>query len=509
MMQIRATLRRKAVDALSGRMGSIAQHLAWAAARLHPVLRASVQWKKGHIHAALQMLERSGRGDPEAVRLKERLADMAAFCAGGRGLAAPSPDPVAAMACRVAFNGRVLYALHNCGAFDPSGYSSRSVALITAMRAQGVDPVITTRPGYPWDLAHHVDTPKCDQVQYQGLHFQMAPDSAATIRDPETRYIDGYALRLQSLASSNSVSVIHAASNFLNGAAAAIAGRALGIASIYEVRGLWHLTRAFTEPGYALTDHYRYCEKRELAACAEVDHVITLSGGLRQWLIERGIPAGKISIVGNAAPTRDGARRPDESAALAVRAKHRIPAAAKVIGYLGAIVAYEGLDALIRAHARTPAADRPYLLIVGSGAHEAALRKLVSKLGTTSQVVFAGRVTPDQVPAYYAAMDAVVLPRRDDILTRLVPALKPFEVLAHGRPLFVSPVLAQALADTLPAGYQVLDVDAVDRLDRLLSNSLQPPSTVDVPTWGERSAQVIALYRALASAQPCRLASTA
>lgn len=498
MIKLRATLRRKAADALSGRMGPRAQHLAWAAARLHPVLRAARQAKKGHIRAALQMLERSSRSVPEAVRLKERLADMAAFCAGGEGLDAAVPDAVAGTSGRAAFNGKVLYVLHSCGAFDPSGYSSRSVALITAMKAQGVDPVITTRPGYPWDLAHHVDTPKCDEVQYQGLRFRLAPDSAATIRDPETCYIDAYAQHLRSLASANHVSVIHAASNFLNGAAAAIAGRALGSVSIYEVRGLWHLTRAFTEPGYALTDHYRYCEKRELAACAAVDHVITLSGGLRQWLIDRGIPAEKISIVGNAAPAHDSARRPDETDALAVRAKHRIPAQARVIGYLGAIVAYEGLDALISAHARTPAADRPYLLIVGSGAHEAALRKLVSKLGTMPQVVFAGRVTPDEVPAHYGAMDAVVLPRRDDILTRLVPALKPFEVLVYGRPLFVSSVLAQALADTLPAGYQVLDLDTVDHLDRLFEGRLQPPSAVDVPTWDQRGAQLLALYRTLA-----------
>lgn len=497
MIKLRATLRRKAADALSGRMGPRAQRLAWSAARLHPVLRAAHQAKRGHVRAALRMLEHSGRSMPEATRLKERLADMAAFCSGAQGKVLQIPDTVGAMSRRAAFNGKVLYALHSSGAFDPSGYSSRTVALINAVKARGVEPVITTRPGYPWDLAQHVDTPRCGQVEYQGLRFQLLPDVDATIRDPESRYIDAYARHLQSLASTSRISVIHAASNFLNGAAAAIAGRALGLVSIYEVRGLWHLTRAFTEPGYALTDHYRYCEKRELAACAAVDHVITLSGGLRQWLIERGIPAGRISIVGNAAPALDAARRPDPAAALGVRARHQIPGTAKVVGYLGAIVAYEGLDALIRAHARTPTAARPHLLIVGGGAQEAALRRLVVKLGTTSRVVFAGRVTPEQVPAYYAAMDAVVLPRREDVLTRLVPAIKPFEVLAYERPLFVSPALAQALADTLPCGYRVLDVDTVDRLDELFAGDLQALPDVDVPTWQDRGVQLLALYRTL------------
>ena len=208
--------------------------------------------------------------------------------------------------------------------------------------------------------------------------------------------------RLQALATAHDASIIHAASNYLNGAAAAAAGRALGIASIYEVRGLWHLTRAFSEPGYDHTEHYRYCERREVAACAAVDHVITLSEGLRQWLVERGIPAHKISIVGNATHVPGGSAQDREADAHAVRERHRIPASAKVIGYLGAIVEYEGLDALIRAHARTPGAHRPFLLIVGGGESEAVLRRMVAALGTRHQVMFAGHVSPDEVPAHYA-----------------------------------------------------------------------------------------------------------
>ena len=295
----------------------------------------------------------------------------------------------------------------------------------------------------------------------------------------------------------------------LNGAAAAIAGRALGIASIYEVRGLWHLTRAFTEPGYALTEHYRYCEKRELAACAEVDRVITLSGGLRQWLIERGIPAGKISIIGNAAPTRDRGSGLDRSAALEVRQQAPDSGFGQGDRLPGCDRRVRGTRCADRAHARTPASDRPVLLIVGSGAHEPALHKLVSKLGTTRHVVFAGRATPDRVPAYYAAMDAVVLPRRDDILTRLVPAIKPFEVLAYRRALVRQPGPGTGpcrhLAGWLSDHRRRFGGPARPALEQ----RLQPPSAVDVPTWSERTAQVLTLYRALASAQPCRLASTA
>lgn len=495
MKRILAGLRRKAADALSGRMGPRAQQLAWTAARLHPVLRAAREAKRGHIGSALAMLEHAGPRFPEAVRLRERLTDMAAFGEARDRDAAPcTPLPVALRP----FNHKVLFALHSCGAFDPSGYASRSMALITALRARGIEPVITTRPGYPWDLPHHRDTPKRLDVEYRGLKFRLDPEPQATIRDAESRYIEAYAGRLQALAAAHDASIIHAASNYLNGAAAAMAGRAMGIASIYEVRGLWHLTRAFSEPGYDRTEHYRYCERREVAACAAVDHVITLSDGLREWLVERGIAASKISIVGNATHKPVGSSQDRERAALAVRERHGIPASAKVIGYLGAIVEYEGLDALIRAHARTPSAQRPFLLIVGSGKQEAALRRLVAQLGTGQRVVFGGHVSSDEVPAHYAAMDAVMLPRRDDILTRLVPAIKPFEVLAHGRPLFVSPVLAQALADTLPDGYEIVDLDAMDSLDQSFGSGPHRRSAVQVPTWNDRADLMHACYRQMA-----------
>ena len=81
-------------DALSGRMGARAQQLAWRAARLHPVLRAAGEFKRGHIHAAAGDVDgQPARAIPRCVRLRERLADMAAFCRAERGQASACPSP--------------------------------------------------------------------------------------------------------------------------------------------------------------------------------------------------------------------------------------------------------------------------------------------------------------------------------------------------------------------------------------------------------------------------------
>ncbi|ADE13593.1 glycosyl transferase group 1 [Nitrosococcus halophilus Nc 4] len=461
--------------------------------RVLPPLRAAWLAELGHIFYPLSLLKKGCYGFSNIVMLRDRLADMAAFLNADN-----SHEARAFKLPRKPYNGKVLYALHSCGPFDPSGYVSRSVGLIGAVQSKGIDTTVAIRPGYPWDLAQHAERSKVSEVHYQGLRFRLSPESPVTRRHPESRYIKVYGERLQALAVENDVSIIHAASNYLNGWAAALAGRALGIPSVYEVRGLWHLSRAFANPDYADTEHYRYYEKREIGACAQVDHVITLSDGLRQWLMARGISGDKISVVGNAAFLPSVEKKDEASTALAVRRHYGIPADAQVMGYLGAIVEYEGLDILIRAHARTPLKHRPYLLIVGSGKHELVLRELVGSLETATQVVFAGRVSPDQVSAHYLAMDAVALPRRDDMLTRLVPAIKPFEIIAHHRPLLISHALATALGNTLPEGYRVIDFDSVDRLDLLVETNRDGRCPVKVPTWEERAAQLVDLYEQLA-----------
>jgi glycosyltransferase involved in cell wall biosynthesis len=498
VVNLSETLRAHVRDALTGRLGPALQALSWRIASLHPGLRVVRKVHSGHLHGPLAALERSTFGLADAARLRERLADMLAICDGRNRVEAPHESSPRACA---AFNQRVLFALHNCGAFDPSGYASRSVALIGALVRQGVHPVITTRPGYPWDLPGRRGLDRASGVDHGGLHFLLAPAPTFGLRDPDSKYIAGYAARLRQLAEEHDASVIHAASNYLNGAAAALAGRQSGLASVYEVRGLWHLTRAFLEPGYGDTDHFLYCEQREVAACEEVDHVVTISPGLRDWLIERGIEPDKITIIGNAAPAGAGTDASvGATAGQEVRRRYGIAPDARVVGYLGSLVAYEGIDTLVRAHARTPRRRRPHVLIVGSGSHEKTLRRLARELGTLSEVVFAGRVAADLVPSHFEAMDAVFLPRKDDPLTRLVPALKPFEALAQRRPVFVSPALAQALGSTLVGGYHVLDLDAVDDLGKVLEQSDPIHLDAQVPTWDDRAHLLTRLYERLCGA---------
>ena len=74
--------------------------------------------------------------------------------------------------------------------------------------------------------------------------------------------------------------------------------------------------------------------------------------------------------------------------------------------FVGRFVYYKGLDVLIEAMAHCPGT----LVLVGDGPLENDLRQQVAGLGLGSRVLFAGRVSDDELPAYYHASDVFVLP---------------------------------------------------------------------------------------------------
>ena len=74
--------------------------------------------------------------------------------------------------------------------------------------------------------------------------------------------------------------------------------------------------------------------------------------------------------------------------------------------FVGRFVYYKGLDVLIEAMAGCPGT----LVLVGEGPLEPELRRLVDALGLTDRVVFAGRVSEEDLPAHYRSCDLLVLP---------------------------------------------------------------------------------------------------
>ncbi len=76
-----------------------------------------------------------------------------------------------------------------------------------------------------------------------------------------------------------------------------------------------------------------------------------------------------------------------------------------ILGFVGSIFPYHGVDLLIEAFAKLPKAPRSKLLIVGDGASLPELKALALRLGVHGDVVFTGGVPHREVYLYIELMD--------------------------------------------------------------------------------------------------------
>ena len=112
-----------------------------------------------------------------------------------------------------------------------------------------------------------------------------------------------------------------------------------------------------------------------------------------------------------------------------------------MLGFIGSFYTYEGLALMIDAMPALLAKDPAIrLLLVGGGQDEEALRRRVMKKRLDGKVVFTGRVSHDQILAYYSLIDICLYPRLPMPLTDLVTPLKPLEAMAAGRIVIASDV---------------------------------------------------------------------
>jgi glycosyltransferase involved in cell wall biosynthesis len=139
-----------------------------------------------------------------------------------------------------------------------------------------------------------------------------------------------------------------------------------------------------------------------------------------------------------------GVRSRDE----AVPLRHRLGIAddEKVALYMGNFVAYQGVDLVLEAFAQVAQrhGNARLLLLGGTEREIAAMKAWAQRLGLGSRAIFAGHVSPEETPPYFALADVLVSPRRTGTNT----PMKIYTYMAAQRPI---------VATNLPTHTQVLD----------------------------------------------------
>lgn len=211
----------------------------------------------------------------------------------------------------------------------------------------------------------------------------------------------------------------------LYNAAGVLAGRLTGVPVVLEVNETVGVDRTRQGKRIAMRGIARWFERRILQSAAGV---VVVSGYLRDYVREAGVPEERIRITPNAIdPERFDPGRVDREE---VRSRYGLQGKT-VVGFAGSFTKWHGLDLLIHAAADLMTEfPEVSLLLVGDGARRRASEQLAADLGISERVVFTGKVPHAEMPQLMAAMDLGVMPASNVYGS----PMKVFEYMAMGLP---------------------------------------------------------------------------
>lgn len=326
--------------------------------------------------------------------------------------------------------GRVLHLLTNSVPVTRSGYTSRSHEILRAQRDAGLDPLAVTRSGFPAVAGQLVTTPVSvvDGIEYRRITPWTLPRSTdlQAVREVEllAREVDRIA-----------PSVLHTTTHYVNALSALALRELTGLPVVYEVRGFLEETWLSVHGAQgASSDRFRMWRDRETECMLAADVVVTLGDAMKSEIVARGVPEDTVHLAPNAVPDDVFTVLPGRKT---VRRELGVTDDDLLVGSVTSVVPYEGLGTAVDAVAHLVARGVPaVLLVVGDGTARAALEQRAAAAGI--RAVFTGRVPAPRARAYREALDAFVVPRRDESVTRLVTPLKPVEAMAAGVPVVAS-----------------------------------------------------------------------
>lgn len=391
--------------------------------RGYAVVMAGLLAGEGHLHEALGTLT-DAKGS-RAVALRRQLSgELDALQTSRRIIPFTGSGNVVGGARNVE---RVMHLVTTALPEAQSGYTVRTQSIAEQQVAAGISADVVTRVGFPVDQGHPVASPS---VTVRGVRYhrllpaRRLPAGAGSRLDLAVELVDA-------LVSQTRPDLLHAHSKHDNAQVAIAVARRHGLPVVYEVRGFLEETWR-TRGGSVDTDQYRLSRQAELDCMLAADRVVTLSRSMRDQMVARGVPADRVDVVPNAVADDLLAKPADRDTA---RAALSLAPDALVVGFSGTVNAYEGLETVVRALCQLDD-PRVHLLVVGSGAALAEVRRLAAPLGDRGH--FTGRVPHARVREHLAAMDLFVVPRSQTPVTLLVPPLKHLEAMAAGIPVLAS-----------------------------------------------------------------------
>lgn len=375
--------------------------------------------------------------------------------------------------------GRVCYVLHNSLPYSSGGYGTRSHGVAGGLKAAGREVVVLTRPGFPLDIKAELaegEVPAeklIDGIRY--VHTLEPRRKGLSMLQYVTAAADAMEQQMRRLRPE----IVVSASNHVTALPALIAARRLDLPFVYEVRGLWEITRISREQEFEDTPAFAVQSLLEAKVAQLADKVFTLTEPMREELTSRGVAPERIELLPNSCDPERFLPRPRD---VGLAARLGIPEGVPVIGYVGTFVDYEGLEDLALACTLLKQRGVDFrLMLVGnenaSGTERGPITEQILRIaeaeGMTDRLIMPGRVPHEEVESYYSLIDIAPFPRKPWPVCEMVSPMKPLEALAMEKAVLVSSV--RALTEMIADGQtgRVFDKGSVaslaDRLQELIA----------------------------------------
>jgi len=367
----------------------------------------------------------------------------------------------------------IMYHVNQSLPHHSSGYAIRTQSLLKSLKSKNWNISAYARVGYPNDRYDYIGSKIVDSYStVDGIDYYFAPSRTKSIGKLDIKQYQKENIKLIiKQAKEFGPSIIHCASNYSCGLAGTAAAKILGLPSIYEMRGLWHVTRTAKQPEYDESNHYRMIEGLEMQAAKNASHVLAITEGVKDVLLTNGIEEEKITLLPNAVDINKFKPRERNEK---IEQKFGLNGMT-TIGYIGSFTDYEGLDYLLKAGAalKDKYEGKFKILMIGDGVVLDNLKSLSRELKLDNVIHFTGRIEHNDVLDYYSVIDIAVYPRKGMKVCEIVSPLKPLEAMAMEKTVIASNV--KALSEMVKNNETGLlhEKDNIDDLTKLLEKCLK------------------------------------
>jgi glycosyltransferase involved in cell wall biosynthesis len=174
---------------------------------------------------------------------------------------------------------------------------------------------------------------------------------------------------------------------------------------------------------WSATQVFKLAARSSARYCRLIDAIST---DMAWWWTRTGAEKDRVAVIPHGVDTLVFRRMPDARQALGLHPE------TKLILYVGRLSSEKRIDVLLHAVAQIAVTHRhAELAIMGGGPQQQQLDALAASLGIRDRVTFHGGLPQRQLPLWYSAADAVVLPSKSEGLPRVM-----LEAMACGAAFF-------------------------------------------------------------------------